>query len=282
MKTWVWRLMMAVLLLLIAAPHRSFAQDKGKIGDFEKEVDDKDRKDDDDDDDDDTWDDDDDGGFYAAIAGDGLWLLTRATFHTLFYFPREDSLLYRGSYRNVHFSDYPYAGAGAGLYSLSRGRQVAFNLAFNHFYHGENLRGVGFRGRFSPFPYISLEGQYLRLTEDLERGSDYLELYNAFVNYNRLRTEPVAIWWGLGLKGMRGSVSHTGPAFNLGSEIYFKRPLSFHLAYSVGSLNSTGVSELYLRLNLHVQRFTLFLGYQNVSAGSADLNGLISGIGVYL
>ena len=131
-------------------------------------------------------------------------------------------------------------------------------------------------------PYASLSGNYTHLVETLDTQKDHIEFYSAFANFNRLRMEAVTFWWGAGLKGMRGSVDHIGPALNAGTDVFIKKPVSFHGNYSIGSLNSSAVSETYLRLNAHVGRAVAYLGYQDFRVGNVVISGFIYGIGIHL
>ncbi|NIV71449.1 hypothetical protein GWN26_02080, partial [Candidatus Saccharibacteria bacterium] len=92
------------------------------------------------------------------------------------------------------------------------------------------------------------------LTEGLSTREDYLQLYSAFVNYYRIRIPSWVFWWGLGFKGLQGGTARHGFAFNLGIETYLAKPISIHLNYSGGWLNTTYVPEFFGTLNVHIRR----------------------------
>ncbi len=258
-------------------------EEKGKIKKVEEEV----EKDSDDDDDDQGGDDPSEEiaaqNWFNLIFTDVAWNLTfRLAWDMLVSFPGEDTLLYKGDYGSVYYTDYPYADPTEGLFSDAPGKQFFINLAGHYFYDESDLDGVGFRGRASPYPFVSAEVHFTELREHLRSGGeDVLQLYSAFINYNRLRLPRWSLWWGLGLKGMRGSIKHTGFAFNAGTEIFLARPLSLHFSYSGGFLNSRYVPEFFGTLNVHINRFALFGGYQSWTAGSANIDGILTGMKIY-
>lgn len=195
--------------------------------------------------------------------------------------PGEDSLLYLGHYSNCYFSQYPYVSSGEGFFSRVTGRRFSVNISGHYFYDESNLTGYGMRAKFSPHPFFSAELDFSDLTEKLKTREDHLKLYNVFINYNRLRLERWTFWWGLGLKGLQGDKTYNGLAFDIGTEIYPIKPFSIGMNYSGGFINGHYVPEFFSALNLHLNRFALFAGYQYWSAGSAKVDGLVSGMKVF-
>jgi len=268
----------AALLLLCGSPLLAQEdKEEGKIGSLEKEVS-KDKDADEGENDDSSDDGDSDGNFFANLA---LELTGRAALGVFIIFPNEDSLLYGGSYRNCYFSDYPYADPEEGLFSQTVGKKFSVNISGHYFYDEENLTGYAVRARFSPLTFASAEVHFTDLTEKLSTREDHLKIYNIFINYNRLRLERWAFWWGLGLKGLQGDETYNGFAFNLGTEVYPARPVSFTLNYSGGFINGTYLPEFFGSLNLHLYRFAIFAGYQYWSAGGAKIDGLVGGVRLF-
>lgn len=269
---------LAALLLLYRSPLLAQEdKEKGKIGSLEKEVS-KDKDSDKEESDDDSDDSDSEGNFFANLA---LELTGRAALGVFIIFPNEDSLLYAGSYRNCSFSDYPYANPQEGLFSQAVGKKFSVNISGHYFYDEKNLTGYALRARFSPLVFASAEIHFADLTEKLSTREDHLKLYSIFINYNRLRLERWAFWWGLGLKGLQGDETYNGFAFNLGSEVYPARPVSITLSYSGGFINGTYLPEFFGALNVHINRLAVFAGYQYWSAGGAKIDGLAGGVRLF-
>ncbi len=278
----------ALLIFLIAVMglgSQALAQKKkeeGKLGDFEKQVEKKKPSSDDDDDDDD----DDDccpGAGVDSFLNSYFVIETsvRTAVGLLIYFPHEDSLLYNGDVMGSRYSDFPYQDEYTGRFTRDGGKKFALEFSGGYFYSETDLTGMSIRSKFSPTPLFNVSVFFSDLTEQLRTRKDHLQLYSAFINYNRLRVEKAAIWWGLGFKGLNGDEVNTGFAFNVGGEFYLAKPLSLHLNYNGGWINNTFLPEFYGALNVHIDRFALFGGYQYWSAGPISIDGLVSGVKVY-
>lgn len=264
--------LLAAFLAFAALPETALAQEKGKIGEFEEEVEEDDGKKDrrssrrshrhhD----------------HCGCNDDAFW--AEVAFHLFFDIPD------RYSWDNLTFNAYPYANQERGWmnqHGEAARKMIGMNFTLNNFRNGDDLNGMGFRGRVMLTPYASVSGQYTKLTERLPGEDDYVELYNAFINFNRFRTDAFNFWWGAGVKGIRGSIDHTGPAFNMGADLFLKIPVSIHGSYNVGELNDRAVQESLIRLNYHLDRTIFYVGYQDFRVGDAALNGWIYGIGIYL
>jgi hypothetical protein len=263
-----------------------FAQEKeeGKLADFEKKVDKEENADTKSEE---SEDEEAEGGetsefAESLVSSPGFWDFSFGVVYGLFInFPGEDSLLYFGDYGNCYFSQYPYMSSGEGIFSQEIGKRFSISLSGHYFYDESDLTGYGFRARLSPHPFVNAEIHFSDLTEKLDTRDDHLKLYNVFVNYNRLRLERFAFWWGLGLKGLQGDKTYNGFAFNIGTEIYPARPISLSLNYSGGFINDTYVPDFFGSLNLHLYRFAIFAGYQYWSAGSAKIDGITGGIKLF-
>ncbi len=271
------------LLFSVFTIDSAFAQEKekGKLDDFEKSVkkdpDDKKKNSDSDNDFDDD-DDDEEEGFFEAIAVE----IFKGVTYFVFVGHRElDSIAYNGNTWAPRYSDYPYAIPNEGLFSSQVGKSFSLKLTSHYFRHNSNLTGFGFRGRIAPTSYLCFDFYYTNLLEKLDTRNDHLHFYDLIINYYRVRMENWTLWFGLGLKGFKGDDTHNGMEFNAGTEIYPFRPFSLHFNYSIGSIEETGVSELLIKLNFHVNRGKLFVGYQRFATGSVTIDGFIGGIGVY-
>ena len=273
------------LLFLFLFPQTTFAheekKEKGTLAQFEEEVDkgsDKHKHDGD------NGNGDDDDGTNSLedaaieLAAHILWEIRWAFIGPLFGFPVENVQHYDGTFWHRKFTPYPYSGSRDGLFSETEGKPMALDVSGYYFLHDSDLTGIGFRGRLSPSPVFNLEVNYVELSEQLMTRVDNLTVYNLLVNYYRVRLNDWTLWWGLGIKGLHGESTHNGFAFDVGTEIYPQRPFSFYLNYTGGFLNSTYVPEFYGALNLHLNRFAVFVGYQWWSARSADITGLVAGL----
>lgn len=196
----------------------------------------------------------------------------------------DDDSPYSVNFWNSYFSDYPYQTSNVGLYTSPNQTDKRFSMKLfgNYFYNNADLQGFDLRARICPLPFLGAALDLTDLTEDLGSHQDHIQIYNIFINYFRGRGQRLAIWWGLGVKGITGDKTHYGPAFNFGAEIYPINPISFHFNYNIGAVNERAVGELLLHLNYHIQRSIVFIGYHRYSVGTAVLDGAIAGLGIYL
>jgi hypothetical protein len=267
-----------------AQPLLAQEKEEGKLADFEKKVDDENNADEKSEDSGESSDEDSETSDFteSLVSSPAFWKISFGVLYGMFInFPGEDSLFYFGDYNNCYFTQYPYVSPGEGMYSQKIGKRFSVNISGHYFYDESDLRGYGIRALLSPHPFVNAEIQFSDLTEKLDTRDDHLKLYNIFVNYNRLRLEPVMFWWGLGLKGLQGDKTHNGFAFNFGTEIYPARPVSLTLNYSGGFINGNYLPEFFGSLNVHLYRFAIFAGYQYWSVGSAKIDGVVVGIKLF-
>jgi hypothetical protein len=281
-----YSLVMIVLGLLVIFPQVSFAQrgkrdkeeekeEKGKLAQFEEAVEKEGKK---------------SKGQEAqhvcqdgcCEGGDDSWLypffeiLFQGGTELLFGFPSQ----YPEGAPTREYSPYPYADPVYGRFGGEAARPVSFAASGYYLYSNANLDGFGFRSRFSPHPLLGLEFQFTEFHEQLEVGKDRLAKFNLTANFHRVRSPGINLRRGLGIKGMHCHLNYTGPAYDLGVEIYPVRPVSLRLVHTGGWLNGVYVPEFYGTVNLHLGRIAVMGGYQYWSVGPVSLDGLILGVKV--
>jgi hypothetical protein len=257
------------------AERKQKTKKEGRLGDFEDETQKEDEKNEEDS----------DNKTHPHHEREGIgdiWLIARLTYGVLVQFPNEQHFFFRGDIANSGYSKYPYEHPAKGLFSQSGGKRQAIIFHGGYFYDNSDLDGVLFRGYFSPHPLLSLEIHFANLQENLPTYNDRLQIYGAFANYNRLRLERFTFRWGVGVMGIRGDDVTNGIAFNINFTWYVTRPLSLELNYSGGYIGSKFVPDVQVNLNTHFQRLALTIGYQYWSAGNTTLDGLTTGVAIFL
>ncbi len=179
------------------------------------------------------------------------------------------------------YADYPYAESDAGLYQTGNLKPWSINAQLDYFYMNDNLTGLIFRTFLSPHPYFSFQINYSQLMESESGTTDDLELIDIHLNYNRIKDEHLALWWGVGFKVLRGNVVHSGPALNFGAEYYPVQPVSFGINYNIAFFEKSTVDNLQLLTNIHVNRLKLTAGFQKFRAGDISFPGMLAGLGIY-
>lgn len=197
----------------------------------------------------------------------------------LIQFPDENSTVHDDTFWTRGFSEYPYSHPDQGMFSLTSKKTFAFSFSGHYFSDGKHLTGYSGRLFVSPHQSFNLEAQVIDLSEKLTAKTDHLRLYNFFVDYNRIKSEWLALWWGLGLKGMNGpTVNKTGFALNSGFEIFPIAPFSMAMNYNAGFINKNSVQEFTCSAHWYLNRYNLLIGYQYFTVRSAVLDGLILGV----
>jgi hypothetical protein len=199
-----------------------------------------------------------------------------------FQFPDENEVFYDGKFWERSFSEYPYRHPGIGMFADSSTKW--FLLSFNGAFitDGDRISGYGGRLFVSPFPVINLQFQFTDLAEKLTTHTDRIRFYDVLLNYNRVKTEIVSIWWGLGFSGFEGPTTHSsGPALDFGMEFYPIEPVSLSGSYIIAGLKTSSLKEGLIRINVHFSRSYGSLGYQSFSIGSSTLDGVIIGGGMW-
>lgn len=282
MKRVLIAIILATLFLSLSLADPIHAQqkkkkEKGKIEEFEKEIDKKKKEEKQKEEpDQDT---EEGSSFFHELVFE---ILIKPLFVWTFIGPPgDDSILDSESFLSRYFTPFPYAVENAGIYSENGQKSFAITLWGHYFYNNSQLQGYGLRSRLAPLPFLSVDLRFTELTEKLESGEDQLQVYDVLVNYYRIRTEHLALWWGIGIKGIYSNKNRLGVALNLGSEIYPFKPISLHVNYNISSVNYHTVNDFLIHLNWHLDRYFIYSGYQRFSTGSALLNGVIGGIGVH-
>jgi hypothetical protein len=256
-------------------------KEKGKLADFEEEVEKESNSDNNDDGDRDySYVDDDDYDESGCFLSPVIWqAIFKGVANLLFVSKAE----IKSGYTKVGYSDYPYCTNSDGIYDQHSLKKYSIYSSMSYFRESNTLNALNFNARLSPLPAISLELNYSDFTEKLKTRYDHLRIYDIFINYNRLKFDNFALWWGLGYKGIMGDESHGSIALNIGTNIFLPGiPLSLAFNYNIGFFESTNVYDFSPKIRFHKDRFELSIGYRRFSAGNVSINGLTLGFGFYL
>ena len=112
----------------------------------------------------------------------------------------------------------------------------------NYFRESSSMNALSFNARLSPTPVISFEINYSDFTEKLGTRYDHLRMYDVFLNYNRVKLDNFALWWGIGIKGIMGDRSNNALALNFGTNIFIPNaPVSLSFNFNVGYFDVNNV-----------------------------------------
>jgi hypothetical protein len=188
------------------------------------------------------------------------------------------------------FNAYPYADGENGLYlppdeygKLMRAQLTA------HLQTNEDAVYGGFvQAKFSPNRALSLDVNHLQLLETLENpngtsgGTDHFSITNLNLLYNRVHHAKFQLWWGGGLMlHDGGGVLYGSPSATAGFTWYFKKPLSLYADTQMGWPNGIFARQHQARMQVHLQRFMIYAGYQGTRIGTVNLPNWAMGTGMW-
>lgn len=267
MKHWFLSIMLCVFAA-IALPMQ--AQERGKLGDFEESAKEEEREE--------NTTASDNGS--CAVCDIAVLLFSDFFLQAIVGVEKEyhsdGSTSYSIPLTKYSFTDYPYAQAGQGVYTVGGNDNAASMLSAFYMRETGRLYSYNIAGRFSPAPFLSFEGRYTGLYEELFEYTDQLSLYSVFLNYHSVRDENFFFLWGLGLQGIKGWHNLVGFSVNLATEWYPIKPVSLQLSLRAGQY-----TEFLGTLNVHVNRMAFFAGWQSFSTSTTRMSGLVGGVQVY-
>lgn len=176
------------------------------------------------------------------------------------------------------FQPYIYYDSYSGRYG-DEGVSLDTDIDFKYIYSSSNLTGISFNGSFFFAHVMNLKCNYQKLNEELENSSDEMEIYEIFMDYYRVRLPGFNWYWGIGAKGLNRNNNYWGFALNTGFEIYPFKPVSIDLAANIGWLNEHPVSKINTDFNIHYWRIKFTTGYQRLKTGYTEINSFNFGLG---
>lgn len=205
-------------------------------------------------------------------------LFIEGMYYGLFGSPNEPT------WQETTFASYPYDLAETGLFLPVdlEGDQHRFFLS-SHFQNDEkNTSGGLFQLRYHPISLLLVEANHLQLFENQSNDmGNNVGITSFSINYNRLRHPKIHIWWGGGGLWKSGDNRDGTPILNFGLNYYFKEPLSLYFDYKMGTLNEEFAFLWQARMQMHIRRFVIYGGFQQMDLDDLDLSSWIIGGGFY-
>lgn len=127
---------------------------------------------------------------------------------------------------------------------------------------------------------FSLDAGYLQLFEESPFGTESFSLFNATLNYYRVRTPNFMLWYGPGVTYIGNEVNRFGFTLNAGAEWFVAKPISLYANYKHAFLGSGSVDIFESRLKYHLNRYNISGGYERYQLGSVGLSNFAVGVGV--
>ncbi len=187
---------------------------------------------------------------------------------------------------DTDFTNYPYDLYDDGRYRPfgEPGRGISTKAQLLLQSNERDLFGGLAQIQFSPISIITLDLNHRQLFvgEDLPE-SEKIGITNFTFQYNRLRSRRFNLWWDLGISRFEErDESDWGISGGAGLSWFFKQPLSLHTGYRFHQFldSGEGLSSFNIRLQLHLNRYFISAGYQNLG-NRISANTWLMGGGVY-
>ena len=191
------------------------------------------------------------------------------------------------TWKETTFASFPYDSPEAGLFlpttlvgDKSRFEGVA------HFQNNERRTSGGFvQLKYSPISLLTTEVSHLQIFDQSDDQTNRIGFSSFNLSYNRVRHHRIHFWWGLG--GLFLSESQQTVAddkafvVNAGFNYYFKKPLSLYVETQMGEINDRFGALSQARIQVHLERYLIYAGYQDINFGEFEYGSLAIGGGIY-
>ncbi|CAL2106775.1 conserved exported hypothetical protein [Tenacibaculum sp. 190524A02b] len=172
---------------------------------------------------------------------------------------------------------YPYYDYGEYTKTLNE-KTKRSNVKIGVNYFNNLIKGFEVYGSYKFVPLIGIEASHIRFNEKVNDKKDYLDISSLMLNYYRIREKYVSLWWGLGGTYIGNEVNKLGFAYNIGTEIYPFRPVSFHFSWKHSFINNSSVQRFKANAKYHLKKTAIVAGYNNFNLGSVNTSGLTIGV----
>ena len=215
--------------------------------------------------------------WFFGIFGEAFLYLT---YYTLFEFPGEEE----HPMSEAFITKYPYYSSKKGNYNYELDdnfRVFRAELVSRYVSESNDIKALDLNLDLRFEKRVGLELGYRQLWEkNPEFGNDQLALYNILLNYHRIRSEQLDLWWGIGTTYIAGNVSQFGFTYAVGAELFFAKPISMEINFNQTFINSETVNKFNALLNYHINRYKLTGGYDQLKIGSQKFTSLTIGVGM--
>jgi len=210
-------------------------------------------------------------------------ILVRIALYSTYGIFIETPLERDGKMHDAEIAQYPYKEARYGnfIYTDSINYSIGrFDISNSFVIEDKNLYGNNLNLDFRFFKRMGLEVGYLQLFEKNNGKSDSFSLFSAMVNYHRIRTQKLDVWFGLGIMYVGNNVRKSGFSYGFGAEWFIKKPISLLVSHKSASINQRGVNKTKLLLKYHLKNYHISSGYENFVLAVSTIDAFSIGFGV--
>ncbi len=203
-----------------------------------------------------------------------MWNITYGiAFETIF---EKETKMHRAG-----ISKYPYIENKIGNYSYVDSLSVAYRFSVTDSWLRESTSLSGnianLQLRFAKRLDINLG--YLELIEKNNFTTDNFSLFSAMLNYHRIRTQKIDLWYGLGVIHVANNINKTGFAYGIGAEWFVVKPISLFASTKSSIINRETISKNRILLKYYQKKWQFYSGYKNFKLTTVFVNTLSIGGG---
>ena len=217
--------------------------------------------------------------FGAQIAGFFVRLFLLVTYEALI----ESKYEYEGRMHDAEIAAYPYKKATHGnfIYTDSINYSLArLDISNNFVIENNRLYGNNLNLDFRFLKRMGLEVDYLQLFEKVNKNVQSFSLFSAMLNYHRIRTQKLDVWFGVGAMHVGNNVNKKGFAYGVGGEWFVGKPISILGTYKASTINNRTVSKSKILMKYHINKYHISSGYEHFTLGVSKVNTFSIGVGV--
>ncbi len=195
----------------------------------------------------------------------------------------ESEFEYEGRMRSAEISAYPYKNANYGnfIYTDSTNYSIArLDVSNNFVVENKNLYGNHLNLNFRFFKRMSVEASYLQLYEKLGNRRESFSLFSAMLNYHRVRTQKLDLWFGVGAMYVGKDVEKMGFSYGFGTEWFVTKPVSLLFSYNASKINTRNVIKSKIQMKYYINKYHISSGYEHYTLGVSKINTFSVGVGV--
>lgn len=186
-----------------------------------------------------------------------------------------------GEFQQRSFTPHPYFYddvKGEYLYGQEDGDKKSLVKLNANYLFSDNVNATDLSVNYRFNTLFGIEASHQYFSEKLVDRTSHLNISSLMVNYYRLREKNISGWWGVGLTHVGNSVDEVGFGYNLGLEMYFFKPISFHTSFKQSFINESSVSFLKIQAKYHRKKTAFYTGYHDISLGSVKTSGFVLGV----
>lgn len=182
---------------------------------------------------------------------------------------------------NATLSPYPFHQGAKGDYLYrNQDNYVLWRVEGSNYYFPEKGRFYSndLNIKFRIGNRFAINTNYLHFWEKLLSGNEKLDMISATAQYYRVRTQRVALHWGIGASYIANDIKQWGFALDVGNEIFFK-PFSIYTDFRGNFFRNSDILLFSIGPKFYYRNYHFGIKYQYIDLARNKASGISFGIG---